>query len=42
MQLSYTGAYHEGLDMVWVADGYGYDAVSMMGYLAASGPQDDA
>lgn len=46
MQLAYTGGYQEaanqvadyekaGLDMVWVAEAYGYDAVSMMGYLAA-------
>jgi F420-dependent oxidoreductase-like protein len=46
MQLSYAGGFEEsarqvvelekaGLDMVWVAEAYGFDAVSMMGYLAA-------
>lgn len=41
---SYTGSYQEvayqvaayekaGLDIVWVADAYGYDAVNMTGYL---------
>ena len=25
-----------GLDLVWVAEAYGFDAVSLMGYLAAS------
>jgi F420-dependent oxidoreductase-like protein len=45
-QLSYSGGFEEsaaqvvelekaGLDMVWVAEAYGFDAVSMMGYLAA-------
>ncbi len=24
-----------GLDMIWVAEAYGYDGVSLMGYLAA-------
>jgi F420-dependent oxidoreductase-like protein len=46
MPLSYAGGFkeaaeqvaaleHAGLDMVWVAEAYGYDAVSFMGYLAA-------
>jgi F420-dependent oxidoreductase-like protein len=46
MQLSYAGGFQEaadqvvayeqaGLDMVWVAEAYGYDAVGLMGYLAA-------
>ena len=46
MQLSYAGGFKEavdqvadleraGLDMVWVAEAYGYDAPSLMGYLAA-------
>jgi len=46
MQLSYAGGFKEsaeqvaeleraGLDMVWVAEAYGFDAVSLMGYLAA-------
>jgi F420-dependent oxidoreductase-like protein len=44
--LSYSGGFKEsarrvtemeqaGLDMVWVAEAYGYDAPSLMGYLAA-------
>ena len=46
MQLPYAGGFKEsarqvatlekaGLDLVWVAEAYGYDAVSLMGYLAA-------
>ncbi|CAN5586697.1 LLM class F420-dependent oxidoreductase [soil metagenome] len=46
MQLSYSGGFREsadqvaeleraGLDLVWVAEAYGFDAVSLMGYLAA-------
>jgi F420-dependent oxidoreductase-like protein len=46
MQLSYAGGFKEsarrvadleraGLDLVWVAEAYGFDAVSLMGYLAA-------
>ncbi len=46
MQLSYAGGFKEaadqvatleqaGLDMVWVAEAYGFDAPSLMGYLAA-------
>jgi F420-dependent oxidoreductase-like protein len=46
MQLSYAGGFAEsarqtaelekvGLDIVWVAEAYGFDAPSMMGYLAA-------
>jgi F420-dependent oxidoreductase-like protein len=46
MPLSYAGGFAEsarqaaelekvGLDVVWVAEAYGYDAPSMMGYLAA-------
>jgi len=45
-QLSYAGGFHEaadeiaeleraGLDLVWVAEGYGFDAPSLMGFLAA-------
>ena len=45
-QLNYSGDYQAaaqqvveyekaGLDMVWVAEAYGFDAVSLMGYLAA-------
>jgi F420-dependent oxidoreductase-like protein len=45
-QLSYAGGFKEsaqqvadlenaGLDMVWVAEAYGFDGVSLMGYLAA-------
>ena len=45
-QLSYSGGFKEGvaqlldleaagLDVVWVAEAYGYDAPSMMGYIAA-------
>jgi F420-dependent oxidoreductase-like protein len=46
MQLSYAGGFkesvqqivdleHAGLDVVWVAEAYSFDAVSQMGYLAA-------
>src|ERR1700677_5056523 len=46
MPLSYAGGFAEsarltreleqvGLDVVWVAEAYGYDAPSLMGYLAA-------
>jgi F420-dependent oxidoreductase-like protein len=46
MQLNYTGSFKEatdqvvayekaGLDIVWVAEAYSFDAVSSMGYLAA-------
>lgn len=46
-QLGYAGGFHEaieevrelekaGLDCVWVAEAYGFDAVSFMGYLAAT------
>jgi alkanesulfonate monooxygenase SsuD/methylene tetrahydromethanopterin reductase-like flavin-dependent oxidoreductase (luciferase family) len=46
MPLSYAGGFREsarrvaelekaGLDMVWVAEVYGFDAPSLMGYLAA-------
>ncbi|CAN5235182.1 LLM class F420-dependent oxidoreductase [soil metagenome] len=46
MQLSYAGGFKEsaaqvadlekaGLDLVWVAEAYGFDAPSLMGYLAA-------
>ncbi|HEV7888509.1 MAG TPA: LLM class flavin-dependent oxidoreductase, partial [Acidimicrobiales bacterium] len=46
MQLSYAGGFKEsadlavalekaGLDIAWVAEAYGADAVSLMGYLAA-------
>ena len=46
MQLSYAGGFKEsvdqvvelekaGVDMVWVAEAYGFDGVSFMGYLAA-------
>ena len=45
-QLGYAGGFHEtvtevreleqaGLDTVWVAEAYGFDAASLMGYLAA-------
>ena len=45
-QLSYSGDYQAaarqvvdyekaGMDMIWVAEAYGFDAVSLMGYLAA-------
>lgn len=45
-QLSYSGGFKEaaeqaiqlenaGIDMVWVAEAYGFDAVSLMAYLAA-------
>ena len=45
-QLGYSGGFHDtvsevreleqaGLDTVWVAEAYGFDAVSLMGYLAA-------
>jgi F420-dependent oxidoreductase-like protein len=47
MQLNYAGGFAEsarqtaelekvGLDVVWVAEAYGYDAPSLMGYLAAT------
>ena len=47
MQLSYSGGFKEsarqvseyesaGLDIVWVAEAYGFDAPSFMGYLAAT------
>jgi F420-dependent oxidoreductase-like protein len=47
MQLSYAGGFKEsaalasnlekaGLDIAWVAEAYGFDGVSLMGYLAAS------
>lgn len=47
MQLSYAGGFKEsaaqvaeleqaGLDIVWVAEAYGFDGVSLMGYLAAT------
>src|SRR5439155_1130229 len=47
MQVSYAGGFKEsaalvqqyekaGLDTVWVAEAYGFDGVSMMGYLAAT------
>jgi F420-dependent oxidoreductase-like protein len=47
MQVSYAGGFKEsaqqvrdyeraGLDVVWVAEAYGYDAPSYMGYLAAT------
>lgn len=46
LQLSYAGGFEHsvqqvtelekaGLDLVWVAEAYGFDAVSLMGYLAA-------
>src|SRR5688572_14880747 len=46
MQLSYAGGFKEsaaqaadleraGLDIAWVAEAYGFDGVSLMGYLAA-------
>lgn len=46
MQLSYSGGFKEaadevaeleraGLDLVWVAEAYGYDGPSLMGYIAA-------
>jgi hypothetical protein len=35
MSLSYAGVEKAGLDMIWVAEAYGFDAVSLMGYLAA-------
>src|SRR3954452_17824357 len=46
MQLQYSGGFKEsadmvadyeraGLDIVWVAEAYGFDAPSYMGYLAA-------
>lgn len=46
MQLNYAGGYQQaadtvveyeraGLDMVWVAEAYGFDGVSLLGYLAA-------
>jgi F420-dependent oxidoreductase-like protein len=47
MQMSYAGGFKEsaaqvarmekaGLDLVWVAEAYGFDGPSLMGYLAAS------
>ena len=47
MQLSYAGGFKEsaeqvadlekaGLDLVWVAEAYGFDGASLMGYLAAT------
>ncbi len=47
MMLSYAGGFaqaisdvqrleREGLDLVWVPEAYGFDAVSLMGFLAAS------
>ena len=47
MQVPYAGGFKEsaklvsdyekaGLDTVWVAEAYGFDGVSMMGYLAAT------
>jgi F420-dependent oxidoreductase-like protein len=47
MQVPYSGGFkqsaqlvrdyeHAGLDIVWVAEAYGYDAPSFMGYLAAT------
>ncbi len=47
MQLSYSGGFKEsaqqvaeleraGLDLAWVAEAYGFDGVSLMGYLAAT------
>ncbi len=46
MQLNYAGGYKEaastvvdfekaGLDMVWIAEAYGFDGVSLLGYVAA-------
>ena len=46
MQLSYSGGFKEsarqaadlekaGIDVVWVAEAYGFDGVSLMGYIAA-------
>jgi F420-dependent oxidoreductase-like protein len=46
MQLSYAGGFKEsarrvadleraGLDLVWIAEAYGFDGVSLMGYVAA-------
>jgi len=46
MQLSYSGGFKEaadtvadleraGLDLVWIAEAYGFDGASLMGYLAA-------
>ena len=46
MQLAYSGGFKEaadtvaeleqaGLDLVWVAEAYGFDGASLMGYLAA-------
>lgn len=46
MQMSYAGGFKEsarkvaefekaGLDLVWIAEAYGYDGVSLMGYVAA-------
>jgi F420-dependent oxidoreductase-like protein len=47
MQLNYAGGYREaastverfekaGLDMVWIAEAYGFDGPSLMGYVAAT------
>ena len=47
MPLSYAGGFkaaaqqvaeleRNGLDLVWVAEAYGFDAPSLMGYLAAN------
>ena len=47
MQLAYAGGFKEsaaqaaelekaGLDIAWVAEAYGFDGVSLMGYLAAT------
>ena len=46
MQLSYSGGFKvaadtvaelesAGLDLVWIAEAYGFDAPSLMGYIAA-------
>ncbi|HVA41873.1 MAG TPA: LLM class flavin-dependent oxidoreductase, partial [Acidimicrobiales bacterium] len=46
LNLAYAGGFKEaaeqvvelekvGLDMVWVAEAYGFDAATLMGYLAA-------
>ena len=53
MQLSYAGGFKEaakqvadlekaGIDVVWVAEAYGFDAPSFMGYLAECGNKSDA
>ena len=47
MMINYSGDFHAdvkqvqalesaGLDLVWVPEAYSFDAVSLMGYLAAS------